>query len=122
MQLWAKKYRTERRRYAWSRDTLCDHRRHGFQTEIKPLELEAYALTVDHCEICGEPLDWTPSSAIGPRTRSPTLDRVDNSDFLTFDNVMIVCHQCNRSKGDRSLVDFIDYCTLVAEKFKENTK
>jgi len=48
---------------------------------------------------------------------SPTLDRVNNEDVIRKDNILILCYKCNATKRDRTLEEFVGYCSAVAKKF-----
>jgi len=49
--------------------------------------------------------------------KSPTLDRLDNENVIKRDNVLILCYQCNATKRDRTLREFLDYCRAITAKF-----
>ena len=49
--------------------------------------------------------------------KSPTLDRLDNEKVIRTDNVLILCYQCNATKRDRTLKEFLEYCRAVDKKF-----
>jgi len=48
---------------------------------------------------------------------SPTLDRLDNEGVIRNDNILILCYQCNATKRDRTLKEFLDYCRAVTNRF-----
>lgn len=51
------------------------------------------------------------------KANSPTVDRVDNARYLDANNVVILCNKCNRTKGDRTFVEFVEFCKMIADKF-----
>lgn len=53
--------------------------------------------------------------------KSPTLDRLDNEQIIRSDNILILCYQCNATKRDRTLKEFLDYCRAVSVKFTTHT-
>jgi hypothetical protein len=56
----------------------------------------------DRCACCGAALDY--STTIGRDTsRSPSLDRVDNTKGYTTGNTCVICARCNLLKRDASL-------------------
>jgi hypothetical protein len=44
------------------------------------------------------------------------IDRVDNSEGYTADNVVSCCTTCNFSKGRRSYVEFVQWAARIAAK------
>jgi len=45
------------------------------------------------------------------------LDRLDNENVIRSDDVLILCYQCNATKRDRKLNEFLDYCNAFVTKF-----
>ena len=83
-------------------------------------DIEKIALRTKVCPICGRELEWTYNNkqrASKPET--PSLDRVKNEKILTIDNIAIICWQCNISKRNQSVKEFVDYCRKVVEKASE---
>jgi len=83
-------------------------------------DIEKIALRTKVCSICGRELEWTYNNkqrASKPET--PSLDRVKNEKILTIDNIAIICWQCNISKRNQSVKEFVDYCRKVVEKASE---
>lgn len=48
---------------------------------------------------------------------SPTLDRLNNEDFINLDNIQILCCQCNNFKRDRTIPELIEWCKKAIEVF-----
>lgn len=77
----------------------------------------AFDLTVDFvrqkieagvCEATGLPLELLGRiKSTGRPSRSPSLDRKDNSKGYTMDNVWIVCDQYNRAKGEWDMSELV---------------
>ena len=67
--------------------------------------------------MCDEPLDW--EYGTGRNDNSPTLDRVNNENILTLDNTWIICSRCNATKHNRTMKEFINYCTMISDKFRK---
>lgn len=111
--------RNPRRR--WSTACLAGHRRRGYRIEISFEELCEIASRADQCFICDATLDWQLGNKGHLHNRSPTLDRLDNEDVIRSDNVLILCYQCNATKRDRTLKEFLDYCRAVSVKFTTHT-
>jgi hypothetical protein len=71
-------------------------------------ELTEMATITEVCPICGATLDY--SFRKGKiLDNSPSLDRKDNSLVVSKNNCWIVCHQCNRTKSNRSVDEFVAY-------------
>jgi len=62
-------------------------------------------------------LDWRLGNKGHMHNKSPTLDRLDNEKVIRRDNVLILCYQCNATKRDRTLNEFLDYCRAITAKF-----
>ena len=45
------------------------------------------------------------------------LDRTQNGNVIRKYNTMIICHQFNRTKGERTLSEFVEYCKMVVKKY-----
>lgn len=87
-----------------------------FKTELTVTELHTIVLTTEYCPICGTKLDYTKGKKHG-KDNSPSLDRINNDDVVTKDNVWVICNRCNRTKSNRSMKEFTDYCVMVASKY-----
>lgn len=112
----AKTFRESHPRWAWANDTLKAHRKRGFNVIVSLKELTKIAEDTDHCFLCGTKLRYRgefgkmiPSSA--------SWDRLYNEDEMRMDNTAILCSMCNRTKGERPLNQFIEYCKMIADKF-----
>lgn len=101
----------KRPNYHWARGTLRQHEKKGIKIEITPEELEEMADAVRYCPLCGCELKRT--KGYGIRRDTTTLDRINNENVIRRDNILIICDQCNRTKGERTLKEFIDYCKHI---------
>ncbi len=83
-------------------------------------ETVALAERSNYCAICGVELDWRVGGLkMGKiQPKSPSLDRINNDPFLTTSNVWVVCIKCNTTKNNRTMVEFVEYCKRVVEKFE----
>jgi len=102
----------------WSRNSISHHKRSGFVVKLSINWLEKLAEESIKCRICGNQLDWKIYGKNKVNPKSPTLDRLNNEKELREDNVIIICHECNRTKGARSWNEFISYCRMVASTCK----
>ncbi len=102
----------------WAKATLDNHRRKGFEVNITIDALTDLAKNTKTCSLCGCELNWSYGTKNGhSQPNSPSLDRIDNTNTLTLDNIQIICNRCNATKFDRSMKEFVDYCKMVVEKF-----
>jgi len=99
----------------WCLQTISNHKRKGFEVLFTAEELLSIAEKTKHCPICNKPLDWEFDT--GHNDYNPTLDRKDNGNILTLDNTWIICHKCNRTKSNRTMGEFINYCKMVVNKY-----
>lgn len=112
-----KEYARKNPRRRWAIACLSGHRRRGYAIEMTCKELYALASMTDNCFICQAPLEWQLGNKGHMNNRSPTLDRLDNENVIKKENVLILCYQCNATKRDRTLQEFLDYCKGVAIRF-----
>ena len=112
-----KEFRIRNSRKRWASACLSGHKRKGYVIQITFNELSEMASRTELCYLCGNPLDWQLGNKGHMNNRSPTLDRLDNERVIRNDNILILCYQCNATKRDRTLKEFLDYCRAVAKKF-----
>lgn len=83
---------------------------------MKSIDLIKIAYNNENCAICGKLLRW--ERGYGKCAHdSPTLDRIDNENFIDVNNTQILCHRCNTAKGDLDMSSFVSYCEMVVKKF-----
>ena len=68
--------------------------------------------------MCDAVLDWTRKGG-KPHALTPTLDRINNDPFILRDNIQIICHRCNTTKNNRTLVAFVEYCKKIVAKYQD---
>lgn len=103
----------------WARRTLTSHRHLGQKVFINKEDLVDLAKKTKNCSLCNCELLWKAfDEPYGPLAGKPSLDRKNNEDFLTLDNVIIICRKCNTTKMDRKLQEFYEYCDNIL-KFKQ---
>lgn len=102
----------------WTIRTINRHKE-KYSVEFDIDWLTAKALETITCEFCGKTLFWGRGRGTLKKD-SPTLERLDNELILTKTNIAIICHECNRTKGDRTFNDFINYCGKIYEIHKSN--
>lgn len=106
----------EEKRLRWARSTISTHKSKGFMVTIRSRELYEMVKYINNCSICGCKLNWNGGKV---SNISPSLDRIDNEMFITKDNIQIVCHRCNRVKGSMLMSEFVSYCNIVSDNFKD---
>ena len=105
-------------RFHWARMSLRNHKHNGYEVDPHLFdEIIPMAMTANNCALCDVPLTWGYLNGKYLNT-TPSIDRLDNGRTLTKDNIQIVCFACNTMKRTRTQKEFIDYCTYVANKFK----
>ncbi len=104
---------------SWTQATLSRHRIYGCVTLISSQELEVIAKNTNVCYICGIKLNWEQGKNNTTYPDSPTLDRTDNENIISIENVRIVCHSCNSTKRNRTFREFVEYCGMVHRRFGE---
>ena len=101
--------------YFWAATSIRNHRANGCVIKLTIPELEQIASESKECAICGKCLKW--NGGKGMLKDLPTVDRINNEDILSKDTIQILCFDCNRTKGYRSMQEFIAYCSLIVSKF-----
>lgn len=58
---------------------------------------------IDFCHYCNTHIDWIPYPTINGKYKSSAynLDRIDNDKGYHFDNCVVSCSRCNRSRSNR---------------------
>lgn len=103
-----KKYIEKNRHLTWAKETLRKHGENSIIVDLSISKLSDIAKQSVYCPFCGIKLLWEIGN--GFQGNSPTLDRINNENFINAENVMIICRSCNISKSDRTLSEFVDYC------------
>ena len=93
--------------------SLFSHRKRGY--DVKVTIDECLEINHKYCYYCGCELEW--EYGTGFSNCSPTIDRLNNENTLTKDNIVFACHRCNLTKSDRTLLEFVEYCKQIIEKF-----
>jgi hypothetical protein len=101
---------------SWAIATKNHHIKDGIQVYMTIDELESAAKAHGKCMICGEDLHYGKKNG-SVVMNSPTLDRMNNEDYIDNNNSMVLCLRCNLTKQDRTMEQFLDYCERVLVKF-----
>jgi hypothetical protein len=85
---------------------------------VTVVELEVLAKLTTNCYFCDKPLNWfVGGKGSGPWQDSPTLERLNMEVQVRLDNIKIICHQCNSSKRNRTMKEFVEYCEMITKRF-----
>lgn len=111
-------YNKKNPHWVWAKSSIKNHKKNGFIINITLEELINFAKKQRYCYICGKKLRWEQGSTDGKLCHSsPTLDRANNDQEINISNIQILCHRCNRMKGELSMGDFVIFCGEVYRKF-----
>jgi len=111
-----KRWRNNNPKRSWIYGTLGGHKKDGHKIMIDIESLYNIILYIENCSICNKTLNWRHKGR-GPKPDSPTIDRINNDNEININNIMIICNQCNTTKGSRTFKEFIKYCHYINEKF-----
>ena len=100
----------------WAYNSLKSHIKKGFTVNISTNELKEVAKKSKNCPYCSKELAWTNRISM---PNSPTLDRINNENDISNDNYLIICRECNTSKSNRSIQEFLDYIKNVKSKLEK---
>lgn len=109
----AKREREKSPHKIWAKSSIFQHKRRNHDVIITWEELTNMAILTTHCPICGCKLDWGTKKSGKAIAESPSLDRFDNCKKITTKNSWIICHFCNMAKGEKTIVEFIEYCKHI---------
>ncbi len=115
----SKRWKMNNPERTWAGDTLRRHRRRGFEVDMSIDALTELAKNTEECPLCGRELDWSLYTKGHLQPNSPSLDRINNGDALTSENVWIICQECNTTKGARTLIEFARYCKNILAMLKD---
>jgi 5-methylcytosine-specific restriction endonuclease McrA len=101
-------------KHTWC-STLHRHKYKGISINITTAELFEYVKDINTCKMCGKILNWTKNGKKGATHDSPTLDRIDNEDYIDLNNIQILCYQCNAGKQKMTNDEYINQCKMVLE-------
>jgi hypothetical protein len=107
-----KKWSDSNRERRWAYMTIMQHKK-KYDVSLTLNELIEYISHKHSCEICGKPLSFVNKKILND---SPSLDRIDNEQSITKDNIQLVCIQCNTTKGSRTQIEFEEYCKLILRR------
>jgi hypothetical protein len=88
-----------------------DVHRKDVSPEVTKEYLEYLFLTVKTCQCCGKALtleyEERASREYRSNPNSPSIDRVNNNEGYSKDNIAVICWECNYRKTDLTLSDLI---------------
>lgn len=92
--------------YFWVYGTRSQHKQRGYDVRMTIQELRDLAEKAKQCIYCGKDLEWLNKKI---KHNSPTLDTIDNEGFIDSGNSGICCYQCNSTKSNRTIKEFVEY-------------
>lgn len=95
----------------WCNSTIQNHKK-KYRVLFNRKELFNFVSNITQCRYCRCNMKYTGGKF---SKQSATLDRIDNEPILTLKNIQVICAQCNRTKGERTHREFINYCKQVGE-------
>lgn len=102
----------------WAQHAISAKRRDSrFIVTLTSEELEQKAASVEYCPICGVKIDYSRKGKGHALPNSPSLDRINNENEVRNDNTQILCYKCNATKSNRTMKEFIEYCSNVVKRF-----
>lgn len=99
----------------WVSTSLNSHRRRGYDVRISNQQLYDFIQDKYTCAYCGIVLKWESNG--GFVDDSPTVDRVDNENYIDMNNIQIICTKCNGTKRNRTHKEFVEYCNNIVQIF-----
>lgn len=112
-----KKWKIQNPKMNWAHHTRSDHKKKNIVINISNKDLLSFVANIETCNICGCKLNWGVDNKGSIFPNSPSLDRTNNEYEININNIQLICHKCNRTKGERTMKDFIRYCKNVYLKF-----
>jgi len=103
---------------SWSISAIRNHRRRNINILFSISELEELAKRTNVCRICGIVLNYGRKGRSGFVRNSPSLDNKFGKENLSFEDIEIICSQCNVSKQKMTLEEFIEYCKSIVYRFE----
>jgi len=100
----------------WAMRTRSSHQQ-KYLVQMSSAEIALMAFRTPYCPFCGKGLDYD-INADREVADKPSLDRTDNGIIMNTDNTQIICFKCNTTKSNRTMKQFVDYCTAIAHKYK----
>lgn len=89
--------------------SLRKHTKKGFDVLVT-LD-ECMKMDNNYCFYCGCRLEW--AQGTGFSNCSPTIDRLNNENILTKNNIVFACHACNAGKSNGTVEEYIERCKRV---------
>ncbi len=102
----------------WVNESIRHHKRKGYEVKMSKAEIEEIAKKTLNCPYCGIEIDYSPLKGKVAKN-SPSLDRINNGNLMTEKTTQIICQKCNKTKSDRTHLEFIGYCEQITRKFKD---
>ena len=103
----------------WTARRVPNHLVHRARSRAKaagtPCHLTPEDVVIpDCCPVCSQPMQVG-----GRKSNSPSIDRVDNDLPYVRHNIVVICHDCNRRKGDSTPEQMYQIADFVYKMRKE---
>jgi hypothetical protein len=87
---------------------------HKLKYDVQVTHAEALELyqSTKTCRYCGKEMKRGDRQG---QMQGPSLDRIDNSDVITKDNIQFICKQCNLTKSARTHDEFMAFMRRALE-------
>lgn len=76
----------------------------------------------DDCALCGQIMDFMTKKRGGNKATHEHIVAIKAGGDNTYDNSVLVCDECNSSKGVKSLPDYIGFCELIGKTLVLNDR
>lgn len=100
----------------WANCCISDHKKRGFIVNFGTAVLANVAKQFPYCFYCNCSLNWTAGKG-KILSNSPSLDNKDANQIIDIENIIICCFLCNKTKGDRTFDEFVNYCSIISDRF-----
>lgn len=115
---WAKQRQRNQPRRLWAIAARNAHKKKGLRLYFTLDDLDQLACQSENCTLCGRSLNWRPFLG-HTRDNSPSMDVINPRKWRLFlDDIQIVCHQCKRTKGNRDMPEFLEYCREILRRHR----
>lgn len=116
------RWRKKHPHYVWAERTLNQHKENGYKINISVMDLANIARNTDTCFFCKNFIKWSYGDKGKILDTSPSLDRLNNENYIDKNNIAIVHHTCNTYKGARPFSTYIQDSYELTKKFPQYVK
>jgi len=99
----------------WAWGAINSHKRRGYIFNFESNYIIELAIKTKYCSICGCELQYERFK--GLKKITATIDRKTNEKILDKYDIWIICHECNAMKRSKTLVEYVEYCRMIVNKY-----